>query len=37
MSERLNEQFAVISLDSLLQGELGFYFLSPSRLVMDTN
>ena len=37
MSKRLNEPFAVISLDPFSQGELGFYFLCPSRLVTDTN
>ena len=37
MPKRLNEQFAIISLDSLSQGGMGFYFLCPSRLVTDTN
>ena len=30
MSNTLNEQFAAISLDSLSEGELEFYFFSPS-------
>ena len=37
MFNTLKEQFAVISLDSLSQGGLGFYFLCHSCLVTDTN
>ena len=37
MFNTLNEQLAVISLDSFSQGGLGFYFLCPSCLVTEKN